>query len=448
MATSWQRGSGIFPPFRLFPILQSLMESARRKFLRQLLTGSAGALLAPSAFAALDQAAAAPVTLPGAEPDWQAIRAQFEFIPTQIYLNNGTIGLLPRPVLDAMDKAMDRLKRGDYPVPRQVREAVAKLVHTDPAHIALTHNTTHGINIVAQGLRLRRGDELILTDQEHAGNALPWLQRARMDGLKIRVLTPGPDALQTLLALERLVTKRTRVIALPHITCTTGQVLPVAEISRRYRDRVPHIFFDGAHGPGTTPIDLQALGCGYYAACGHKWLCGPAGTGFLYVRPDLLEQLDLRFTGAGSDESWTLDSHAQAINGWAPGAQRFEIGTQNRVLAEGLHAAITFWEGIGWENVHARMRLLQAQLRARLAVIPGIALQTPAETSSSASMLTFQAQDPNRRVALMEYLQAHPRYRIRKVLESGLMSARISVHVYTLPEDLDAFADIVAEWRS
>ena len=152
---------------------------------------------------------------PGGAPDWEAVRSQFQFFPNQVYLNNGTIGLLPEPVLAAMQKAMARLDKGDYTTPGHVRESIARLVKAPADSIALTHNTTHGINIIAQGLRLRRGDELILSDQEHAGNALPWLQRARIDGLKIRVLSYGPDAATTLLALDRLVNKRTKVIALP-----------------------------------------------------------------------------------------------------------------------------------------------------------------------------------------------------------------------------------------
>lgn len=385
---------------------------------------------------------------PGTAPDWEAVRSQFQFFPNQVYLNNGTIGLLPEPVLAAMQKAMSRLDKGDYSTPGHVRESIARLVKAPADSIALTHNTTHGINIIAQGLRLRRGDELILSDQEHAGNALPWLQRARIDGLKIRVLSYGPDAATTLLALDRLVTKRTKVIALPHINCTTGQVLPVAAIVARYHDRVPHIFFDGAHGPGTTALDLPTLNCGYYATCGHKWLCGPAGTGFLYIRPDLLEQLTPRFTGAGSDSGWTIDAHAQRIHGWASGAQRFEIGTQNRVLAEGMQAAVAFWEEIGWEDVHARMRMLHKHLRARIAAIPGIEILTPAEAASASSMLTFRAADVSRRQALLDFIVTFNRYRYRRVPESDLMAARVSTHVYTRPEELDEFADIVESWRA
>jgi cysteine desulfurase/selenocysteine lyase len=425
------------------------MESSRRKFIRQLLAGSAGALLATSTWAQeTEQDLPALSTPDGQEPDWEALRGQFQFIPTQLYFNTGTIGLLPQSVVDAMQASLVRLRQGDYLPQAKVREKIAELVHAPAESIALTHNTTHGINLVAQGLRLQRGDEVILTDQEHAGNALPWLQRARLDRLRIRVLTPGPDAATTLLALERLVTKRTRVIAIPHITCTTGQVLPVQQIIERYRDRVPHIFLDGAHGPGTTPLDLTRLDCGYYAACGHKWLCGPAGTGFLYIRPDLLEQVEPRFTGAGSDNGWQLDAHTQAITGWAAGAQRFEIGTQNRVLIEGLHAAILFWEGVGWEALHARVRYLQAQLRARLAAIPGLELLTPEEAISSASMLTFRAADLARRQSLLEFLASHPQYRVRRVQESGLQAVRISTHAYTSMADVEALADLVESWRS
>jgi cysteine desulfurase / selenocysteine lyase len=432
----------------LFHNLPLSMEASRRKFIRQLLAGSAGALVGAQAWAhAPSEEVPRLHTAPGLEPDWAAVRSQFQFLRGQVYLNSGTLGLLPQPVLDAMAGALRYLREGSYTTPPSVREAVASLVNAPKECIVLTHNTTHGINLVAQGLPLRRGDELILSDQEHVGNALPWLNRARIDRLRIGVLTPGPDAATTLLALDRLVTKRTRVIALPHITCTNGQVLPMAEIVARYQDRVPHIFVDGAHGPGTVPLDFQRLNCGYYAGCGHKWLCGPAGTGFLYIRPDLLEQLQPRFTGAGSDNGWTLDSHTQAIQGWAKGAQRFEVGTQNRVALEGLGAAIAFWDGIGWEAVHARMRTLQAHLRARIVRIPGMEILTPEEGSSSASMLTFRAMDVARRLPLLDYLQSTPQFRIRKVLESELLAVRISTHAFNTLEEMDALADVLEAWR-
>ncbi|MEM7040502.1 MAG: aminotransferase class V-fold PLP-dependent enzyme, partial [Bacteroidota bacterium] len=228
------------------------------------------------------------------EAYWKTIQDEFNFKPNQIYMNSATLGLTPRRAMEDMQERFERLSRGSYRMEKGPRQIIADILGVKVSEISLTHNTTEGINIVAAGLPLKKRDEVIVTSHEHVGNALPWLNRARLDGIRLKVFDPAPTAAETLNRINDLITRRTRVIAVPHITCTTGQVLPIREISRLGRSKGIWVFLDGAHGPLTTALDLKDIDCDFYASCGHKWLCGPSGTGMLYVRESLLDTVEAR----------------------------------------------------------------------------------------------------------------------------------------------------------
>jgi selenocysteine lyase/cysteine desulfurase len=370
------------------------------------------------------------------EEYWDAIRGNFN-LPKQIYLNTGTLGLISKTALADVQERMERLSVGYYAVEDDVRASVARLLNADVSEICLTHNTTEGINIVAQGLRLKRGDEVVLTDQEHVGNALPWLNRARIDGIKIRVLQPAPTAAETLNRLEVLITRRTRVIALPHITCTSGHVLPAREISALARNRGILSFFDGAHGPGMLFPDMQEIGCDFYAACGHKWLCGPAGTGMLYVRRESLERVEALMVGAYSDTGWEVSQARQALDGLVKTAHRFDYGTQNAALAVGLKAAVVFMEGIGFAQVRERVGELAGMLQVKLMERDYVEMLTPTEPGSRSGMIGFRLKGKG--LKDIEGREVARLYRIRLVPESGLDSVRISTHIYNGPGDVEGF---------
>ncbi len=221
---------------------------------------------------------------------WSVVRSQFPLTRDYIYLNNGTMGPSPYVVLETVKRAMESINiSAEYGGWEVARPRLAKFVNVDEAEISLTHNVTEGINVVAWGLPLNRGDEVIMTTHEHAGNALPWLNRARYDGIVIKTLKPAMTADENLNRINHLITKRTRAIAIPHITCTVGQVFPAKAIAKLGHDKGLWVFFDGAHGPGMLDLDLKDIGCDFYATCCHKWMLGPKGTGFLYVRKEALD---------------------------------------------------------------------------------------------------------------------------------------------------------------
>ncbi len=210
------------------------MKNARRKFLKQGSLGLLGSIAAPSIFNPLE---AAPLPKledkidPENEKFWKLVRQQFPLNKDWAYLNNGTMGPSPYPVIEAVHKGMmDGDVYGNYGGWEATQAKIAQFVGANEDEIALTHNVTDGINIACWGLPLKRGDEVILTTHEHVGNAFPWLNRQKLHGIKIKVFTPAATAAETLERIKALYTKNTRAIAVPHIPCTIGQILPVNEI--------------------------------------------------------------------------------------------------------------------------------------------------------------------------------------------------------------------------
>ena len=143
-------------------------------------------------------------------------------------------------------------------------------------------------------------------------------------------------------SVKKTVNPRTKVIALPHIPCTNGQVLPIAEISTYAREHGITTIIDGAHGPGLLQLDLPALCCDIYVSCCHKWMLGPKGTGFMYVHSDRIEKLSPRFVGAFSDSGWDLLTSPPSINGFVPTAHKFFYGTQKIRVKGGKNLLLDF----------------------------------------------------------------------------------------------------------
>lgn len=407
----------------------------RRNFLKRLSAGIAAGLAAPWA-AGLAHAEGLEDVLEEGKDEWERLRKQFVFSKGQTYLNSATLGLMPHSVVAALeDQIHRRVRSGRYWPDPNATAALAAFVGAAPEAIAITHNTTEGINIVAQGVPLRAGDEVIISAEEHVGNAVPWLNRARRDGIKLKVFRPGPTAAETLDRIDGLIGKNTRLIAVPHLTCTTGQKMPVREIAQLARDKGLLSFIDGAHGPGALKLDMRELGVDFYAGCGHKWLCGPAGSGFLYVSPGQLERLESIFVGAYSDIGWTLNPEFQALDGIARPASRYTYGTQSPLQHAGLVAAVKFMQEIGMEKIEARHHELHAYLRQGISSIEALDILTPAEKASHGAMLSFKDDSK----PLESYLRRlnKDNIRIRVVKEGGWNAIRISPHIFTLPSDLD-----------
>ncbi len=377
---------------------------------------------------------------------WELVRAQFPVTAHKSYMNCGTSGPSPLPVLAKVRQTLEQLAAsGEYGGWETARTSLARFVDVADEEICLTHNTTEGINIVAGGLPLKAGDEVVMTSHEHAGNALPWLNMAKLKGIVIKVFEPQSTAAGNLERIASLLNPKTRVVAVPHITCTAGHVLPVKDISALCRDKGVWSFVDGAHGTGMMPLSLRELGCDFYASCCHKWLLAPAGTGYLYVREGLLDTLSPYFLGALADSGWEVSLERQTLQGYAPSASRYDYGTQSSVLYQGVVAATAFMDMLGMEKIWAHSSGLAGRLQQKLLALDGkVEMLTPTEDVSRAAMVGFRVKGRNYRELGNAVSAAN--FRIRLVPESGLDALRVSTHIMNTPEEVDRLAELVRQF--
>lgn len=420
------------------------MPLSRRYFLR------ASALLSACSLSELSSIAN-PVPPPpdgvGAEDEhyWNSIRAFFPLSREWAYLNNGTVGPSPYPVIEATRAGMmDTDRYGHYDGYLDALKSLAGFVGAESDEIALTHNVTEGINIACWGLPLHKGDEVILTTQEHVGNAFPWLNRRKLHGIVLKAVAPAPTAAETLNRIEAAITKKTQAIAVPHIPCTQGQVLPVKEICHLARTRGLYSTIDGAHGPGMMQLDLHDIGCDTYASCCHKWMLGPKGTGFLYVRRGFQDTLQPYFVGGGGDTGeWNMATVPIQDTHYAASAHRYFGGTQSLGLAKGIIAAVDFLQRIGMEAVERRVRFLGKYTQQQLLSLGNkVELLTPTEPQSFCAVNSFRIKGVDR----MEFFGQcmAEKVRIRAVAEDGLDALRVSTHIYNSTADVDR---LIAEIR-
>jgi L-cysteine/cystine lyase len=288
-----------------------------------------------------------------------ALRDEFPVLGALAYLNAGTDGPLPARAVDASAAELEReLREGRATahferrseLSSQLRDAYARALGADPADVALTTCTTEGMAQVVGGLELAPGDEIVTSDEEHPG-LLGALSAAReLRGVDVREVP--------LAEVANAVRPRTRLVACSHVGWVSGSVAP-AELGQL---DVP-VLLDGAQGVGAVPVDVHALGCDAYAGAGQKWLCGPDGTGMLYVSPALRERLAVSRRGYGNlaDPNAGLDAQLH------DDARRFDTLSMNAETTACALASIGVLESAGWAAVHERARTLAARLAELLA---------------------------------------------------------------------------------
>ena len=376
------------------------------------------------------------------EDYWRLVRSHFHIKKGYHYFNNGTMGPSPFEVEEAViEKTKSVNFNLNYKGGEGVREKIAQLINGNKDEISLTHNTTEGINVIAWGLPLKKGEEIILTSHEHVGNAMPWLNRAKHDGLVVKTFVPPKGKQSILDAIQKLITKKTRVVTVPHISCTIGQRFPVKEINEIAKSKNIYFVIDGAHGAGTLHLDMKELDADAYITCGHKWLLGPKGTGFIHVPKRNFDVIKPIFAGAYTDTGFDISTSPASFTGYNPTAHRYDYGTQNPALRMGLESTMDFHLRIGSQVIQNRIFDLNGHLRKALVNLDHIEILSPMEQGSESGMLGIRHRN-------MEYksvasMLAKQGFRIRQVPEAGLNSLRISTHIYNSYEEIDQLIDIL-----
>ena len=288
------------------------------------------------------------------------LRAQFPVLERLAYLNAGSNGPVPRAALDAVDESLRRQAtegRGDRAHFEEnaeridhLRGRIAALLGCDVAELALTGSTTDGVNAALNALDLGRGDDVLTSDEEHPGVLAPLAALRDRRIVRVRMVP--------LAELPGEVRPDTRLVACSHVSWRTGAVVDAAALAAT--DAL--VLLDGAQGLGAVPADVSELGCDFYAASGQKWLCGPNGIGYLYVRGELAAGLPPPWPNYGvlSDSSKPFDLPLH------PDARRFSIGFPAPHQVEWAIAALDVLERAGLDAVHARACELAGQLAERI----------------------------------------------------------------------------------
>jgi L-cysteine/cystine lyase len=288
-------------------------------------------------------------------------RSQFPVLNRLSYLNAGTEGPVPRRAAEAVHARIDDdLANGRCGRPYfealmdlalRLREGYARVLGCAPTEVALTGSTTDGVNTVLSGLELRRGDEIVTSDEEHPGLLAPLARAAHLHGVVIRVV---PFA-----ELPGAVSRKTRLIACSHVSWVSGRMADVGALTATGAA----VLLDAAQGLGAVPVNVRELGCDFYAASGQKWLCGPEGSGCLYVRPERLDELTIPWPGYGS-----LADPANALDFVpAEGSKRLDHGFPSAMRSAWALASLEVFEQAGWPWVHERAASLAASLAEQLA---------------------------------------------------------------------------------
>jgi isopenicillin-N epimerase len=327
---------------------------------------------------------------------WKKIRGQFMLDKDKIFFNPGTVGVMPRVVVDKMIEHVQYLATNvadwAYKNDNQeefisgynnligIRTKVGKLINADAADIAMTDNVTHGISYLAHGLDLSAGDEVLTTNQEHPGGRGGWLVRQKRDGIIFKEVTIGKpikNETEVYDAIIGAITPKTKVICISHMISGSGAILPVKAICEEASKRNIFTILDGAQTIGHIKVNVKDIGCDAYAGCFHKWIGAPAGTGFMFVKQDKMKDI------------WTTVASARWDNHEDEGFRFTQRGTGNFPILKGLDAALDFHFEIGPDRVYERIKTLGQRLRTGLRKNPKVKIFSPEDEKMIAGITVY-----------------------------------------------------------
>lgn len=369
---------------------------------------------------------------------WQHWRDQWDFTPGLTYLMHGAKGSPPRRVLAAWREWVGRLEANPMEFATRTadelmlaaRSRLAGFVGCKVDDLVFMINTTMGIHAVAASLPLAPGDEVVLSNHDYGIVRRTWTRACEAAGAKLviaRLPWPMRSAEDVINGYLSAVTPRTKLLMCSHVTSPTAAILPVKELTRRAREMGLLVCIDGAHGPAMLPLNIAELDCDFYAASCHKWLCAPAGTGFLYVHPrvqSMIRPLVVSFGSSWRDVWW--------------------CGTRDFTPFLTIPAAIDFVESVGLDKIRARTHALARYARTRIGELIGLEPLMPDSPDWYGSMISLPLP-PGDSKAMHHALWE--KYKIEVSLgpweDKNLL--RLSPYIYNLSTDIDRLVDALKE---
>ncbi|WP_426440674.1 aminotransferase class V-fold PLP-dependent enzyme [Bradyrhizobium genosp. P] len=328
--------------------------------------------------------------------DLTAVRNDTPGVAHRIHFNNAGAALVPRPVLDAMvdylhrEAAIGGYEAADEGAPRleKVYDGVARLIGAARDEIALTENATVAWQMAFYAQDFTAGDRILTARTEYAANYVAFLQVAQRTGAVIEIVPDDVDGVLDVEALRRMIDGRVKLIAVTWMPTNGGLINPAAEIGTVARTHGIPYLLDACQAVGQVPVNVEALQCDMLSATGRKFLRGPRGTGFLYVRRELLTRLEPPMLDHFA-APWVAPDRYEI----RPDARRFETWENNYAARLGLGAAIDYALDIGLQEIQGRVQLLAAELRDRLATIPGVEVRDLGRDRSAIVSFTITGMD-------------------------------------------------------
>ncbi len=423
------------------------MQSSRRAFLRSF----AGTGIFAYAWLrdgwpvhlAMAQDAAPPTERPATtatnENFWFHIQQAFDVDRSIINLNNGGVCPSPRIVHEAYKRQLDfanhaparHLWQVQDPQVELVRVRLARAFGCDPEELAITRNASEALQIALNGMDLKPGDEILTTTQDYPRMLETIRQRERRDGVVMKQLklpVPIETADQVIRLFEQNMTEKTKGVLLCHVVNITGQILPVADVCRMARERGIRSIVDGAHAFAQITYQCADLECDIYGVSLHKWLTAPIGTGFLYVRRELIRNV------------WPLQAAPRTLD---DDIRKFEeIGTHSTAPRLAIAEALTFYQGIGPARKEARLRWLRDYWAQRVSKHERVKFHTNLDPAHSCAIATIEIEGVDSE-ALTNHLWARHKIIVTPILHEDFQGIRITPNVYTTTNELDIFCDAI-----
>jgi len=391
----------------------------------------------------------------------QQLRAETRGTTERIHFNNAGASMPPDAVVDTMVKYLqEEATFGGYETEAKyigelehTYELIAKLINAGTDEVAIVENASKGWGLAFHGLTFKEGDEIITSEMEYVSNLLGFLNAKKSYGAVVKVIPNDDEGNLSVAALENAISSKTKLIAITHVPSTSGSMTPVVEIGKVARKHNILYLVDACQAIGQCQVDVKEIDCDMLAVTGRKYLRGPRGTGFMYVRKSVQDQLKVTIMDDHATEWVTTDDFKLRDD-----ARRFELYEKNRALTLGLNKAISYALNVGIDRIWQRIQLLSGSLRQQLNSIDGITVYD--KGSQLSGIVTFSVAGLGSADVKKKLAEKHINVSVGKAVSTLLYMnrqqlktvIRASVHYYNTEEELtilcNALVDILKQQES